>query len=75
MLKAFILINTEIGFENEVLSYLRKVKGVEEVYMLYGIYDIIAEVKAENVEDIWAIIIKIRKMQNILSTVTLQVVS
>ena len=43
--------------------------------MLYGVYDIIAAVKAENIEELKATILKIRKKEFVLSTLTLLVVS
>jgi DNA-binding Lrp family transcriptional regulator len=38
---AFILINSEIGAEEAVLNSLRDLAGVEEAYIVYGVYDII----------------------------------
>ncbi len=55
---AFVLLNTEIGAENQVLSALRKIEGVEEAHNLWGVYDIIANVKAESVERLRYIITK-----------------
>jgi DNA-binding Lrp family transcriptional regulator len=45
MPKAFVLINAEIGFEDEVLKSLKKIENVKEAYMVYGIYDIIVRVE------------------------------
>ncbi len=47
---AYILLNTVIGAENHVLKALKKVEGVEEAKRLYGVYDIIAHVKADTME-------------------------
>ncbi|MEM2028879.1 MAG: Lrp/AsnC ligand binding domain-containing protein, partial [Candidatus Bathyarchaeia archaeon] len=47
---AFVLINAEIGSEGEVLNELKKVEGVEEAYSVYGVYDIVAKVRAESME-------------------------
>ncbi len=55
---AFVLLNTEIGAENQVLSALRKIEGVEEAHNLWGVYDIIANVKAESMERLRYIITK-----------------
>ena len=46
MIGAIVLINVEVGSEAEVLKYLKKVEGVEEVFAVYGAYDIVARVKA-----------------------------
>jgi DNA-binding Lrp family transcriptional regulator len=47
---AFVLINTEIGSEADVLKDLKKVEGVEEANAVYGVYDIIARVKADTMD-------------------------
>jgi len=33
---AYVLINTELGSEADVLTNLRKVEGVEEAFNVYG---------------------------------------
>ena len=69
---AFVLINTEIGSEEEVLNKLKKVEGVEEAYCGYGAYDIIAKIKANNMEKLKEIITwKVRKLDKIRSTLTI----
>jgi DNA-binding Lrp family transcriptional regulator len=47
---AYVLLNTEIGAESQVLKALKKIDGVEEAHNLWGVYDIIANIKAENME-------------------------
>jgi DNA-binding Lrp family transcriptional regulator len=69
---AYILINTEIGAENQVLKALKKVEGVEEAHTLWGIYDIIANVKAESMEELKFIITQhIEKIGKINSKLTM----
>ena len=72
---AFVMINTIPDEVEAVLKDVKEIRGVEKAYMLYGISDIIAEVKGENFEELWTVIIKIRKLHHILSTITLQVAS
>ena len=48
---AYILVNTAIGSEKQVLRALKEVEGVEEVHNLWGVYDLIANVKAESMEE------------------------
>ncbi len=45
---AYVLLNTEIGAETEVVRELRKVEGVESAYNLWGVYDIIAAIRADS---------------------------
>ena len=69
---AYILVNTEIGAENQVLKALKKVEGVEEAHTLWGVYDIIANIKAESMEELKYIITKrIEKIGKINSKLTM----
>jgi len=53
---AFVLLNTQIGAENQVLKALKALDGVEEAHILWGVYDIIANVKADSMEELKDII-------------------
>ena len=72
---AYVMMNTVPDKLETVLEDIMELEGVEEVYMLYGVYDIIAAVKAENIEELKATILKIRNKEFVLSTLTLLVVS
>jgi len=72
MALAFVLINTEVGSESKVVKSLRKIEAVKEAYLIYGVYDIVAKVEAETMENLKQIIRhKVRKQDKVLSTVTL----
>ena len=60
---AYVLLNTEIGSEKQVLKALKKIEGVEEAHSLWGVYDIIANIKAENIDKLKDIITKNRENQ------------
>ena len=69
---AYVLLNTEIGAENQVLKALKKIEGVEEAHNLWGVYDIIANIKAENIEKLKLIVTKkIAKIARINSKLTM----
>ena len=53
---AYILLNTEIGAENQVLRALKKIEGVAEAHSLWGVYNIIASVEADTVEKLKCVI-------------------
>ena len=53
---AFVLINTEIGSESEVLAALKKIEAVKEAYMVYGVYDVVAKVKADTMDKLKEIV-------------------
>ena len=72
---AFVLINTETGFMDEVLKALSNIEGVEEAYSVYGVYDIIAKVEAETMDNLKDIVTwKIRKLSKVRTTLTMIVI-
>jgi DNA-binding Lrp family transcriptional regulator len=72
MPKAFVLINVESGSEEEVLEQIRKSEGVEEAYYSYGVYDIVAKIKADTMEKLReAVSQKMRTISKVRSTLTL----
>ena len=72
MALAFFLVNTEIGSESKVVKSLRKIEAVKEAYLVYGVYDIVAKVEAETMENLKEIIThEVRKQDKVRSTLTL----
>ena len=72
MPRAFVLINVESGSEDEVLKDLKKIEGVEESYFSYGVYDLIAKIKADTMENLKDLVTrKIRALSKVRSTLTL----
>lgn len=75
MPKAFVLINTEIGSEADVLKDLKKIEGVEEAFAVYGVYDIIARVGAETMDKLKEIVTwRIRRLDKVRSTLTMIII-
>ena len=69
---AFVLVNTEIGSENDVLKALKKVSGVTEAYSVYGVYDIIAKIQAETMDKLKEMVTwHIRRLDKVRSTLTM----
>ena len=72
MAEAYILINCEIGSEEDVITALKDVEGIKEVHGTFGAYDILAKIESAQVEDLRETITwKIRKIDKIRSTLTL----
>jgi DNA-binding Lrp family transcriptional regulator len=72
---AFVLINAEIGSEDEVVTELRKIGNVKESYVVYGVYDIVAKVEADSMDKLKEIVTwKIRRLDKVRSTLTMIVV-
>ena len=58
--------------EEDVVKELKKIEGVEEAYFSYGVYDIIAKVKADSMEKLKDMVTrKIRTLSKVRSTLTL----
>jgi DNA-binding Lrp family transcriptional regulator len=67
---AYVLVNTE-AFEPEILKTLRSVKGVEEAYAVYGVYDIIVKTKADTMSHLREVHNKIRNLSKVRQTLTM----
>ncbi len=69
---AFVLINAEIGAEDEVINALNKITNVVEAHVVYGAYDIVAKVSAESMNRLKEIITwKIRRLDKVRTTLTM----
>jgi DNA-binding Lrp family transcriptional regulator len=69
---AYVLLTTEIGAESAVIEALKKVEGVEEAHNLWGVYDIIASIKADTMDKLTHIITeKIEEIGRINSKLTM----
>lgn len=71
-MKAYVLINTELGQEAAVVDSLSQVDGIAGVHSLYGIYDVIAQVEAESMDKVKEIVFnQIRRLDSVKTTITL----
>ncbi len=76
MASAYVLINCDIGSEEDVISHLKTIDGVKEVHGTFGAYDIIVEIESEDVDKLRDTITwKIRKIERIRSTLTLMTIA
>jgi DNA-binding Lrp family transcriptional regulator len=72
MVKAYVLIITNPGKTKQVLTAIRALKGIVELHEVMGPYDIVAEVEAEQLSDIPAVLSEgIRPIDGIESTTSL----
>ncbi len=72
---AFVLINADLGAEEELVRDLRSIEHVKEVYVVYGVYDIVAKIEADTMEKVKETITwKIRRLEKVRSTLTMIVV-
>jgi len=69
---AYMLLTTKYGKEKEVSKAVMESEIVEDVHVLYGQFDLIVKLKAENLQVIEDYILdNVRTNQNIESTETL----
>ena len=72
---AFVLVNAELGAENELLTSLKAIEHVKYVYVLYGAYDLVVKVEAPDNETLKRTISNdIRQLKNVRSTLTMTVI-
>jgi len=69
--KAFVLIETVVGKNKEVVAALRQLKGMKSVDTVTGPYDVIAIIEGETLNDIGDLVTgKIHPITGISRTVT-----
>jgi DNA-binding Lrp family transcriptional regulator len=72
---AYVLITTEAGAVSSVIDSLKKIDSVTETYLVYGVYDIVATVKAETMDKLEEIVTwNLRNLDKVRSTLTMIVV-
>ncbi len=70
-----MLINSDLGAEQELVRELKNIENVKDVYVVYGVYDIVVKVGAETMEKVKATITwKIRRLEKVRSTLTMLVI-
>ena len=52
MFMAYSLIRVEMGKKNRVVEVLRRVPEVNEAFLLDGVYDIVAKIEKESIEEL-----------------------
>jgi DNA-binding Lrp family transcriptional regulator len=71
MTSAFLFINAELLFIEDVLNKLEEVPEIVDVYKVQGIYDIIARVNSDTEEKLKELVSeRIRRIDRITGTVT-----
>ena len=71
-MKAFVLLNTELGQEAPIIEALGDIKEITNIHSLYGIYDLIIEMEAESMDRVKEIVFNnVRRLEYVKSTITL----
>jgi len=71
MTSAFLFINAELLFIENVINKLKEVPEIVDIYKVQGIYDIIARVNSDTEEKLKELVSeRIRRIDKITGTVT-----
>ncbi|KAG2473560.1 MAG: AsnC family transcription regulator [Nitrosopumilales archaeon] len=69
---AYVLINCNLGYEEQIIEKLKHLSDVKEVHGIFGVYDILAKVESDQITTLRETITwKIRKIDKVRSTITL----
>jgi DNA-binding Lrp family transcriptional regulator len=69
---AYILIQCDLGSEEQIIKEIMKISEITEVRGTYGIYDIFCKIISKSKDELDNVITnKIRKIPKIRSTITL----
>ena len=72
---AYILVNCDLGSEEEIIRELKKMPETIEISGVYGVYDIIAKVRSDSMDKLReAITWHIRRIDKVRSTLTMIVI-
>ena len=69
--KAYFMAIVKRGTEHEVAEKLRKIEGITDVLVTYGMWDIVACIETESLRKLDKIITDLRKINEITQTSTL----
>ena len=71
MASCYVLVNVEPGYEDKVLSAVRKIEQVKDCHRVYGVYDMIVKVESGSMDSLKEIVTwKIRRLEGVRSTLT-----
>ncbi len=67
-----MLINCDLGFEEQIIEDLKHLSDVKEAHEIFGAYDILAKVESDQISTLReSVMCEIRKIDKVRSTVTL----
>ena len=77
---AFVLINSDLGKDVEIIGKMKEIMQSEkdisyEIQGVYGVYDIVVKVSSDDSPKLRSIVTnQIRKIENVQSTLTMMVI-
>lgn len=73
-LEAYVLLNCDLGLEDEVIKDLMAISEVSEVKGVFGVYDFVVRICTDSEDEIKAAIAKVRAIDKIKSSLTMMVI-
>jgi DNA-binding Lrp family transcriptional regulator len=71
-MKGYILVKLVPGLERDAIAHIRNIRGVEEVNLLFGQWDVITVVEAKSLHEMARVVVsEIRSIQGVEDTSTL----
>ena len=75
MATAYVLINCDLGYEEQIIEELKHISDVKDVHGTFGAYDVLAKVEPANEKNLRDTITwKVRKLDRVRSTLTLIII-
>jgi DNA-binding Lrp family transcriptional regulator len=72
MTTSYVLVNCDMGSEEEIIDSLKHMESVKEVHGTFGAYDIIAKIENQDKDKLRETITwNVRRLQHVHSTLTL----
>jgi DNA-binding Lrp family transcriptional regulator len=72
---AYVLINCDLGSEEEIIKELKKLPEAVEVSGVYGVYDIVAKIRSDTMDKLRETITwHVRRIDKVRSTLTMIVI-
>lgn len=70
-----MLINAELGTEESLAADLKKIRNVDDVYIVYGVYDIVVKIVSDSLDKVkQTITSQLRRSEKVRSTLTMIVI-
>jgi DNA-binding Lrp family transcriptional regulator len=72
--RAVVLVNLSPGAEEKTIAALKGAPGVQAVYQVYGLYDLLVIVEGKDDQEVKATISdRLRSNEGVVSTITMKV--
>ena len=72
---SYVLINCDLGSEDDIIKELKKLPEVVEVSGVFGVYDIIVRIRSDSMDKLREVVTwNVRRIDKVRSTLTMMVI-